>query len=451
MFAVDPATAVPGARVLVTHVVRATDGLTTSVQQFALPMMIFTATGSATWSGVAFVVEWLPRLCAIPMSGLRVDRHGPRRVLIITNLARCGVTVVALVWLLADPGAWAALIGLAIIVGLLAECSYVASEAAGAEVTDRAAAHRVQSTQAGIDQTVLVIGPPTAALVLMTTGSTGVLLGSAILGALVPVLAVTLPVAAPVTPRWNADAVSEPVSVSMRDGVRTGLRVVTRNRLLSCVVIVAAAQNLMLAVLLAATPAMALGRYGMRESTVGLMWTCGAIGSLAAIVVARRAIGRNGRLWHVGLVSSLLAGFATVTAGTASSGPLFFAGVALLVTADGAGAVYLRTARTQVIPPDVFGVTISVVVLLVLVPYPFAGALVAVVPREHLSSLITVCGLVATAVAASAVMRVRREPGRHRRPTRRHRPQDGPLPTLAPRATAPVAALPDPSRSVPHM
>lgn len=80
-----------GARVLST--------LGDQVLQFAVPLIIYTATGSVSLAGIAFLVEWLPRLSSLPLAGVLSDRFGGRRVYAASDSVRaaaCLLTVLAL-------------------------------------------------------------------------------------------------------------------------------------------------------------------------------------------------------------------------------------------------------------------------------------------------------------------------------------------------------------------
>jgi hypothetical protein len=63
--------------------------------------------------------------------------------------------------------------------------------------------------------------------------------------------------------------------------------------------------------------------------------------------------------------------------------------------------VVLRTARARLIPADGFATALAASVLLVLAPFPLAGALVAAVPLDSMSHLVLA---VAAAQVAATVL-----------------------------------------------
>ena len=64
---------------------------------FLVPLIVFQTTNSASWAGLAFFVETLPRFLAFPMCGALCDRFSPIRLLHISQVYRAGVCLVAMV------------------------------------------------------------------------------------------------------------------------------------------------------------------------------------------------------------------------------------------------------------------------------------------------------------------------------------------------------------------
>jgi hypothetical protein len=65
--------------------------------------------------------------------------------------------------------------------------------------------------------------------------------------------------------------------------------------------------------------------------------------------------------------------------------------VAVVMAGDGALTVVLRTLRSRLIPVQAFGSTLAVTIILVLLPFPLAGALIAVVPTAEIPHLLLAC------------------------------------------------------------
>ncbi|MFH9982496.1 MFS transporter, partial [Streptomyces sp. NPDC017179] len=72
--------------------------------------------------------------------------------------------------------------------------------------------------------------------------------------------------------------------------------------------------------------------------------------------------------------------------------------------------VVLRTLRSQVIPPAAFGTTLSLTILLLLLPFPVAGILLALTPPPYLDNLIGACALLQALTLLLTFMRLRDDP-----------------------------------------
>ncbi|MFD4475835.1 hypothetical protein ACFWPU_06935 [Streptomyces sp. NPDC058471] len=76
--------------------------------------------------------------------------------------------------------------------------------------------------------------------------------------------------------------------------------------------------------------------------------------------------------------------------------------IAVLMAGEGAATAALRTLRARLIPAPVFGSTLSVTSVLVVVPMPVAGALVAALPADALPGLLLTCAVLQGAAMALA-------------------------------------------------
>jgi hypothetical protein len=93
--------------------------------------------------------------------------------------------------------------------------------------------------------------------------------------------------------------------------------------------------------------------------------------------------------------------------------------IAAFMAADGVLTVVLRTLRSRLIPAEVFGSTLSLTVLILLLPYPLAGILVATTPPAALPHVITACAILQAFGLALAFTVIKGSPtrggGRHRK------------------------------------
>ncbi|MEU9074520.1 MFS transporter [Kitasatospora sp. NPDC048538] len=373
------------------YVLRATDSLAAAVVMYAVPLLVLTLTHSAGWAGLAFLLEWVPRLAAIAGAGPIIDRCSPRVAVLATSLLRGGAALATIVGLAAGAGPWLVLV-FGVTAGMLAEAAFLANEAVGAEASRRAGerAHRVQSVLTGTDQAALLIGPMIGGLLLLA--------GPALLLAAVAILStVTATVAASVrTHRPHLHIVSDPVARHPLASLATGMGTLRRTPALAWLVGALACVNLASGLLQVSAPVTVTRTLHHSSAAVGAVWSIAAALSLAAVALAHRAIDRWGLL-TVGTASAAAMCTATLASALAPTLTFYAAAVGLLMAGEGAVTVVLRTARARLIPERAFAATLATTVLLVLAPLPRAGLLVALWPAGHLPLLVAVTGLAVSA------------------------------------------------------
>jgi MFS family permease len=365
------------------YTLRFADSLATNTLVFALPLMIYTATQSLAWSGLAFLIEWLPRLLSIPAAGPLVDRFGSKRIFFATNIARLVALITTFIIFTLQPGWWPILIAVGVVNGILGQVSFVAAEHLGVSVPTKKSAHHVQSVQVGIDQTVTVLGPMLAGLLLLL-GNTMLFLGLGILTLISIFLAGQLR-------QTKKDPGVQ--SLSLFTGFRQGMTVIASSKTLQYVVLGTVAFNLLLAFITVMTPAIVKGQFHGTDGNVSILWTAGALLSIVAVGIASRIMTKTG-IVMIGTISGIIASIAIAVASTASSFTMYAVCVALFIAMDGVYAVYIRTARAKIVPLEQYGVTVGVIVLLSLIPFPLAGLLVAVVTPSILPIILGSCTFV---------------------------------------------------------
>ncbi|MER7701581.1 MFS transporter [Kitasatospora sp. NPDC097605] len=373
------------------YTLRATDSLAAAVVMYAVPLLVLTLTHSPGWAGLAFLLEWLPRLAAIAGAGPVIDRYSPRTAVLATSLLRGVGALATLIGLTLGAGVWLVLV-FGVLAGMLAEAAYLANEAVAAEAGRRVGerAHRVQSVFTGTDQAALLIGPLIGGLLLLA--------GPALLLVTVAILSVvTASVAASVrTHRPHLHVVSDPVAGHPLAGLATGLGALRRTPALAWLVGALACVNLASGLLQVSAPITVTRTLHHSSAAVGAVWSIAAALSLAAVAVAHRAIDRFG-LFAVGTASAAAMCTATLASALAPNFSLYAAAVGLLMAGEGAVTVVLRTARARLIPERAFAATLATTVLIVLAPLPLAGLLVALWPADHLRLLVTITAVVVSA------------------------------------------------------
>ncbi|MFI5702544.1 MFS transporter [Streptomyces xanthochromogenes] len=366
---------------------RASDALANQTATYAIPLLILVTTRSTALTGAAFLLEWLPRLMAFTIGGPLVDRFRADRVFRTAALARMLLCATAACALAVVPAAGTVATVIVMTVGaaggLLSQACFVAVETLGAHASRAAGtdAHRVQSVQIGIDQSALLAGPLLGGL-LLAVGPTLML---------TVVAALSAAAASTITAPPSADSAASGVR-AVAASLRTGWRTVRGIPALAWLVTGLFASNLALAVIQASAPITVITSYGHSSIAVGTVWSAAGLVSLAAVAACRRAIDHFG-LWPVGAAGAATACAACLATALAPNLGVYAVTIGALMAGEGALTVVLRTLRARLIPAAVFGSTLSVTIVLIVVPMPVAGALVAVLPASALPGLLLTCAV----------------------------------------------------------
>lgn len=370
---------------------------------YGIPLLVLATTDSAALTGLAFALEWVPRLGAFTLAGAAVDRYGTARVFRLAGLLRALSVIAAALLLPAvghGVGATVLVMVLAASTGVLSEFSYIAAETNGAVASRQAGtqAHQVQSVLFGIDQAATLSGPALAGFLLEWSGARGMLAALCCFSLLGAALVPAQP------------AVRRTVSaVPVIKGLRTGWSTLRSLPALGWLITGLTLSNLSLGLLQAATPVIVVKELGHSSADVGLIWSAAAVASLLAIAVCRKAIDRYG-LWPVGAASAAIAAGACLAISTAQHYETYLAMIAVLMVGEGGMTVVLRTLRSHLIPARVFGSTLSLTILLLLLPFPLAGVLVALTPPHLLGHVIAGCAVLQAIGLAATFTRLRGHP-----------------------------------------
>ncbi|WP_228040604.1 MFS transporter [Streptomyces chromofuscus] len=381
---------------------RGADAAAFAMTTYGIPLLVLATTGSATLTGLAFALEWIPRIGAFTVAGTVVDRYCTARIFRAACLARALVVLAAAVVLMGldarTPAATVTVMLLAASTGVLTEFSFVAAETAGSEASRKAGprAHRVQSVLLGIDQTATLAGPALSGL-LLEHGGSAVMLGA---------LASLSLLAAALGPRVR----TAPLGVATgKRGLRAGWATLRSLPALAWLVGGLVVSNGAMALLQAAVPVVVVTELDHSSADAGLIWSAAAVASLLAITASRSAIDRWG-LWPVGAVAAAVAATATFAVAQADTYRGYLLLIAVVMAGEGSLTVVFRTLRSRLIPPDVFGSTLAVTVLVLLLPFPAAGLLVAAVPPAQLGHAITAAAVLQALGFAVVFTRLRTLP-----------------------------------------
>jgi len=335
-----------------------TSNLGSAFTLFALPLLVFTLTGSPLNLGVTMATSYLPYLLFGLVLGAWVDRVDRKRLMIATDLARA--VVIALLPVLADLGLlrvwW--VYAIAFVHASLAIAFDTAEFAAIPSLVERkqdlvAANGRIQASYSAAQ----VAGPLLAGLLLAVVSVEQVFLVDA---ASFVVSAVSL---AAIRRRFNLEADSAGERGTIRAAIAQGLRYVFGHPVLRSISVMMALINLVLTTSYAQLVVFAKQRLGASDPQVGFLYAAGSVG----VVVLSLAAGRLRRrlpFSRVALGVLMLDGVLLVAMGLTR---WYWLGLLLWAAVSGLGILFnINTAslRQQVTPNELLGRVLSVATLL---------------------------------------------------------------------------------------
>lgn len=373
---------------------------------FTLPLLVLATTSSAALTGTAFALEWVPRLASFGRAGALVARHGAARVMRWAAETRA-LVLLAAIPVLAGAASGAAttvtVMALAALNGILSQFSYVAAETAGAAASQATSRpHRVQGVLLGIDQGAMLAGPAAGAALLQWAGP-GWLLGA--VATMSATAAATVPAGPPRPGAASTERSAEPAV--------SGWATLKSLPALAWLVAGLAVSNLATGTLEAAAPVIVVRNLGQSSASVGAVWSVAAAATLLVVAASRPAIERWG-LWPVGALSAALASAACLGVAQAHRFPAYTVLVAVLMASEAGMTVVLRTLRSQLVPREAFAPTLAVTILILLLPFPLAGVLVACTPPATLGQLLTVLAVLQAMALAAAFTKARKTLALHR-------------------------------------
>lgn len=364
---------------------------------FLVPLVVFAITQKATWSGIAFFVEALPRFIAFPVCGALSDRMSPVRVLRISQASRAVASIIGVAGYLVWGGlAW--LVGLAAVCGALTSQGFIAREVLLPQVFAGQRFEKVLSYTQLADQLGMVLGPVAAAALLGWKNWEWAVAGAALLFVASDVLTV-------VWQRTSSSRIAPPVHTTgpIYKPLLIALTHVATLPGLARLVFLAAAENLVIGITLATAAAMVTGKFGQTSGFYAALQVAGAVATiLILLLVAHVEVSRS----RLGFVAFMAIAAGGIGMGISSSIGAYVVAFLVVIGFDKMFNVYIRSARQAIIPPQDYGKTTGVIVLLNNATQPLAGILVGIFGGQNQLSLVitlTSVGMVALGGLAAVI------------------------------------------------
>jgi MFS family permease len=347
--------------------------LADQVLLFLVPLVVYQQTGSASWTGMAFFVETLTRFVAFPVCGVLSDRHPPMRLLRQSQALRALCCIAGLVagFALGGQPALVALVLVSAACGVFTTQGVMAREVLLPHIFPGERFERVLAHAQIADQLGMVAGPVVAAAALALWPWQGVLGCSA-------ALFVVADAGLLWWQRHHTGALPQGRSApgeSWWVPLRTAAQHIARLPGLKPLIALAAGVNLVVGVTQATAAAMVTGWLGQSNGVYAQLQTAGAVVTVLVLAWVARVHWRGHTLGVWSYTLLLVGGLMTAWA----VHPAVYAlGFLLVIGFDKMFSVYIRAGRQRIIPPQDFGKTSGVVVLLNNLTQPLAGLAVGV-------------------------------------------------------------------------
>lgn len=388
---------------------RLLSGLGDQILQFAVPLLVYRSTGSVALSGLAFFIEWLPRLVSLPLAGVLADRVGGRRVYIMADGLRAAACVVTALIMTLWPGS-----GLAPILLMMALCAFcyaqafIALETTLPQLVPQSEMAKAQSWLQLTNNGASVLGPALAAALLIWMPATQLLWGCALGFALSATGVLGLTQGASLVPAAGRRALLP----ELREGLGALLAQPTLLRLVGLAMLV----NLIVGLALATAAPMTLGLFGQSDQTLASVQLTMGIISIAAFLLMPWLLRRFSVYW-IGQLAFLLILAGGLIMARAPSFGWYLLGCGLSYGLCGLFNVFIRTERLHWIAEQQRGRVISLMVLLNQLSLPLAGLIVALfgswVPVQEIflvASLVSALGYLLLYRALAGAARTRTPP-----------------------------------------
>lgn len=336
---------------------------------FLVPLVIFQITGNVAWSGLAFFFETLPRYLTFPVAGILCDRYSPIMLLRVSRVLRALVCLIGITGQLVFGGVWW-LIALSAIVGVLTTQGLLALEMVLVGAFKDQRFEKVASYSQLASQMGVVLGPLTAAyLMVLWPWETVVILATGLFvlsDAVFRLWPGQLRMADPSAPLEKRHPVAD---------LKHAFVLIWQLPDLLRAIFQAAGVDLIIGATLATAAAMMTGFFDRSEQEYAWLQVGGALATLAVLTLTAHV--------HFGLNTLGRTAYALICLGAVLTGlgahPLVYAlGFLLIAGFDKMFNIYVRTLRKEIIPPSEFGKTTGAIICLNNLSQPLAGLMVAV-------------------------------------------------------------------------
>lgn len=331
--------------------------------QFAIPIVVYQVTNSVVFSGIAFFLEWLPRILIVPLLGRFVDSYPNAKQFGAIDALRIASLVGASV-----VSGLPAFIVLLSLFSILNGYAYLVVERTVASLTGGNRSGKTQAKLQAADNLAQVAGPAMAGITITLHGFQAVALVGVALFLMGMILIKTTEM--PDIAQHGDAAAKKP------HDRYTAFKILLRSPKLLRMTFLTMMINLVEGIMFVLLPAIMLDNYGEMPWGIGLL--AGAASAFSALVLYTMSFFlRYVELRSLAILSGAVMTSSAILIGSARELLLFACAFVAFIVGRTVFTVYMRTERIKAIPHEHLGKTISVMISLILLPMPLAGAIAA--------------------------------------------------------------------------
>lgn len=343
-------------------------GLTDQFLLYVVPLAIFKSTQDVKYSGLAFLIEWLPRIVFFPLAGYFVDRLNARQLFGGVEIGRALVLIVAIILLACGGNIFVILSSMMALLSVAYILNLVGSEALLTRNLKIDELPKAYSMLQGVDQVTQILGPALAVGLSVWGGLSFILMVGAGMFSLSSLLLVGL--------RSNPLENSQRHSLfALLESNRVAFQVLVENRILFLLSALTWVVNLIYGAALVISVSIVLKFYSLSEAHFGFLQGSAAIISIVTFLFLPGFAKKYG-ISAVGLVSFCLMIFSGLLLSFPARYEIYFVGYAVLMAFDGGFSIYIRTVRSQFIPEEHLGKTVGLMSLMNMCSIPMSAAAV---------------------------------------------------------------------------
>ncbi|WP_158999668.1 MFS transporter [Pigmentibacter ruber] len=366
---------------------------------YGIPILVYQKTGSISASGFAFAIEWIPRLVAMPFSGVATDFFGPKKMLILADFSRFFITMLVGLLLLLELSNTQIIIIFGILggaIGFFHEMAFVSFETLAPKIISQNKLAQLQSYLQGIDLGTQILAPGFAAIVLAKMTAIpflGILSFLFLFGLLGTVLSKLI--------GRNISEINNVPKVSKKklfnditSQFYLGIKFVLKSKELIYLCAIAISMNFSIGFLLSGSAGYL--KEGLHSSAymAGYLGTiAGCIGVLGFLLIPFFL--KIFTLQKLGMFGVILFFIANISIVFSKNFILFAIFYAIIFLSDGFYSVYMRTLRAKIIPQHIFSSVIGILLCINFIFMPLSGVILGIFGNsiEHFKFVLLLASL----------------------------------------------------------